>query len=81
VKKHPIKALLLLMLLMPLIVMAQQPSKSEVTKSREIQPAETQQTPEPSETEKTSGTQPRDGDFKPDEEISEDFPVPLPSDI
>lgn len=24
---------------------------------------------------------PQDGDFKPSEEISEDFPVPLPSDI
>ncbi|MGB2044523.1 MAG: hypothetical protein ACPH9H_05560 [Porticoccaceae bacterium] len=26
-------------------------------------------------------TQPEDRDFKPSEEISEDFPVPLPSDI
>ena len=31
--------------------------------------------------EKNIKSAPQDGDFKPSEEISEDFPVPLPSDI
>ena len=32
-------------------------------------------------TQEQQETQPEDRDFKPSEEISEDFPVPLPSDI
>ena len=33
------------------------------------------------ETDETGDNQPSDEDFKPDEEISEDYPVSLPSDI
>ena len=60
----------LVILLLPIMALAQE--SVDVTEEQQ-EPAT--QTQEPRE------TQPEDRDFKPSEEISEDFPVPLPSDI
>ena len=40
-----------------------------------------EQTAPTAKTQEQQESQPEDRDFKPSEEISEDFPVPLPSDI
>jgi len=40
-----------------------------------------EQTAPATKTQEQQENQPEDRDFKPSEEISEDFPVPLPSDI
>ncbi|MDC0641145.1 hypothetical protein OAP24_03185 [Porticoccaceae bacterium] len=60
----------LLLILLPITLLAQQPEEPSVESST---PA--------AETEQEQDKNPEDKDFKPSEEISEDFPVPLPSDI
>ena len=60
----------LVILLLPIMALAQ-----ESVDATEEQQEPATQTQEPRE------TQPEDRDFKPSEEISEDFAVPLPSDI
>ena len=60
----------LVILLLPIMALAQE----------SVDPTEEQQEPA-TKTLETQETQPEDRDFKPSEEISEDFPVPLPSDI
>ncbi len=60
----------LVILLLPIMALAQ-----ESVDATEEQQEPATKTQEPHE------TQPEDRDFKPSEEISEDFPVPLPSDI
>lgn len=57
-------------LLLPIMALAQ-----ESVDTAEEHAAPTAKTQEQQE------SQPEDRDFKPSEEISEDFPVPLPSDI
>jgi len=70
-----------------LAVFAQQQSDQQVSAKGEDKPAEevTQedvaQTGEDQPLEESGGTGSSDKDFKPSEEISEDYPVPLPSDI
>ena len=59
-----------LILLLPIMALAQ-----ESVDATEEQQGPAKKTLEPQE------AQPEDRDFKPSEEISEDFPVPLPSDI
>ena len=81
----PIRILLITMLFIPALLIAQEsnPEKplensepsadSEPSASSNKEPSATNNN-EPQETQD-------DRDFKPSEEISEDFPVPLPSDI
>ena len=57
-------------LLLPIMALAQE--SVDATEGQTAPDAKTQEQQE---------TQPEDRDFKPSEEISEDFPVPLPSDI
>ncbi len=49
--------------------------------SKTEKPTTTGQDSENESREASEDTDPDDRDFKPDEEISEDYPVPLPSDI
>ena len=60
----------LVILLLPIMALAQEP----------VDATEEQQEPA-TKTQEPQETQPEDRDFKPSEEISEDFAVPLPSDI
>ncbi len=74
--------LLYLLLVVSLSVFAQQ--QSDRTEDPKTQTERTTDT-EPDNTEEVADesleASPRDRDFKPKEEISEDFPVSLPSDI
>ncbi len=69
------RALLLLMLL-PITLLAQQPEQPSKENPAPLTKSEAEQ-----KAEKEQDRDPQDRDFKPSEEISEDFPVPLPSDI
>jgi hypothetical protein len=60
----------LVILLLPIMALAQE----------SVDSTEEQKTPAKTAQEQRE-TPPEDRDFKPSEEISEDFPVPLPSDI
>ena len=60
----------LIILLLPIMALAQ--DSVDATAEQKVPATKTQEQQE---------TQPEDRDFKPSEEISEDFPVPLPSDI
>ncbi|MBT5387401.1 MAG: hypothetical protein HN817_02500 [Porticoccaceae bacterium] len=75
----------LFLLLMPLLALAQQPdadTSGQGTSPEPIESPEPINSPEPEESpEPTESPEPQDIDFKPSEEISEDFPVPLPADI
>jgi len=58
------------------------PQKLDDATTKKDQQAENNKAPEATaEIESSEENQPATGDFKPSEEISEDFPVPLPSDI
>ena len=75
--------LIILLLVLPIMVMGQQ---AESDRGQNIETAGAEERPletpagAPEETAEQSAP-PEDSDFKPTEEISEDFPVPLPSDI
>ncbi|MDG1311086.1 MAG: hypothetical protein P8P26_03395 [Porticoccaceae bacterium] len=75
--------LIILLLVLPTMVMGQQ---AESDRGQNIETAGAEERPletlagAPEETAEQSAP-PEDSDFKPTEEISEDFPVPLPSDI
>ena len=75
--------LLFLLLTFSLAAMAQQAEEeSTAVETQNEQGAEVQTDEEAeSASEDDEQSAPSDVDFKPDEEISEDYPVPLPSDI
>jgi hypothetical protein len=66
----------ILLMLLPITLSAQQSGGPPEASAEPILAVETE-----AETEKEQDKKPQDRDFKPSEEISEDFPVPLPSDI
>lgn len=66
----------ILLMLLPITLSAQQSGEPPEASAEPILAVETE-----AETEKEQDKKPQDRDFKPSEEISEDFPVPLPSDI
>jgi hypothetical protein len=66
----------ILLMLLPITLSAQQSGEPPEASAEPILAVETE-----TETEKEQNKKPQDRDFKPSEEISEDFPVPLPSDI
>ena len=72
----PIRILLITMLFMPTLLIAQESNPEKPLENSEPSAASNE---EPSAT--TNKETQDDRDFKPSEEISEDFPVPLPSDI
>ena len=86
----PIRILLITMLFIPTLLIAQEsnPKKpyedSESSASSNKEPSADKE-PSAASNEEPSATTNKetqdDRDFKPSEEISEDFPVPLPSDI
>jgi hypothetical protein len=63
-------------MLLPITLSAQQSGEPPEASAEPILAVETE-----AETEKEQDKKPQDRDFKPSEEISEDFPIPLPSDI
>lgn len=69
------RTFLIALLFLPALLLAQESGDSE-PKTND-QPATSTQEPVAETSEETAS----DSDFKPSEEISEDFPVPLPSDI
>ena len=69
------RTFLIALLFLPALLLAQESGDSEPTTND--QPATSTQEPVAETSEETAS----DSDFKPSEEISEDFPVPLPSDI
>jgi hypothetical protein len=81
------RVLLYILLSVSLAVFAQQQSDQEVSAEREDKPAEAvtpkdaTQPADDQPLEESGETGSSDKDFKPSEEISEDYPVPLPSDI
>ena len=72
----PIRILLITMLFIPTLLIAQESNPKKPYEDSEPSAASNE---EPSAT--TNKETQDDRDFKPSEEISEDFPVPLPSDI
>ncbi len=68
----------LLLMLLPITLLAQQPEEPPEASPGPVLEAEKEAE---IETEKEPDKKPQDRDFKPSEEISEDFPIPLPSDI
>ena len=68
----------LLLMLLPITLLAQQPEEPPEASSGPVLEAAKEAE---IETEKEPDKKPQDRDFKPSEEISEDFPIPLPSDI
>lgn len=82
--KQILRTTAMLLVLAPTLAAAQQlEQNTAATETDTTQTAEadssTKAESEETKTDQNSG--PKDGDFKPSEEISEDFPVPLPSDI
>ena len=87
----PIRILLITMLFIPALLIAQESNpKKPLENSEPSADSEPSANNEPSassnkEPSATNNNEPQetqdDRDFKPSEEISEDFPVPLPSDI
>ena len=76
------RVLLYILLSVTVSVMAQQPADQEVAAETENEPSgNTEQPVENEPLEESAETDYSDEDFKPSEEISEDYPVPLPSDI
>lgn len=76
--------LLILLIPLPMVSAAQQPEPGSepsetITDDIDTNPADSSEDNQTGI--KSAPSTPRDGDFKPSEEISEDFPVPLPSDI
>lgn len=74
----------LFLLLVPLLAIAQQPDSGtgqETISPEPVKSPEASNSPNPQSPSAAKESQPQDSDFKPSEEISEDFPVPLPSDI
>ena len=73
----PIRILLITMLFIPALLIAQ-----ESNPEKPLENSEPSADREPSATNNNEPQETQDDrDFKPSEEISEDFPVPLPSDI
>jgi len=77
------RVLLYILLCISLAVFAQQqPGQDEVSGENQSQATDSAgQEEEDQPPEESEDTEPGDRDFKPSEEISEDYPVPLPSDI
>ena len=76
------RILLFSLLVVSLTVFAQQQSdRAEDPKTQADQTVDAEPENKNEASEEPSGAGPRDSDFKPKEEISEDFPVSLPSDI
>tara|TARA_B110000208_G_scaffold15564_1_gene18720 strand:- start:2320 stop:2613 length:294 start_codon:yes stop_codon:yes gene_type:complete len=96
-KNNIVRIFSLLVLALPMMVLAQegqegQKSQEDVAVDElalgdsasgdsAIENEAKQQDQQQETSEKNIKSAPQDGDFKPSEEISEDFPVPLPSDI
>lgn len=96
-KNNIVRIFSLLVLALPMMVLAQegqegQKSQEDVAVDERalgdsasgdsaIENEAKQQDQQQETSEKNIKSAPQDGDFKPSEEISEDFPVPLPSDI
>ncbi len=81
---NSLRRLAMLLILLPVIAAAQQPapgSDSSETIASDIDTSPADNSEDNQTDKKPAPSSPRDGDFKPNEEISEDFPVPLPSDI
>jgi len=80
----PIRILLITMLFMPTLLIAQESNPKKPLENSEPF-ASSNKEPSAASNEEPSATTNKetqdDRDFKPSEEISEDFPVPLPSDI
>jgi hypothetical protein len=73
------RALLIALLFLSPLVLAQESTDPQpITDDK---PATSTREPTAETTEKSASDSDSDSDFKPSEEISEDFPVPLPSDI
>ena len=76
--------LLILLIPLPMVSAAQQPepgSEPSETITDDIDTNLADSNEDNQTGTKSAPSTPGDGDFKPSEEISEDFPVPLPSDI
>jgi len=79
--------LLYILLLFSVAVLAQQTADSETSTENENETSGSTEQPADSQSadnqpaEESGGPDTSDKDFKPSEEISEDYPVPLPSDI
>ena len=92
-KNNIVRSFSLLVLALPMMVLAQdgqegQKSQEDVAvderalgDSASGESAIENEAKQQETSEKNIKSAPQDGDFKPSEEISEDFPVPLPSDI
>jgi len=76
------RVLLYLLMSVSMAVLAQQQQDQEASVENEnIPPASAEQPVENTPPEESGDTDSSDKDFKPSEEIPEDYPVPLPSDI
>lgn len=81
-KRALLYILLSMSVCLSLAVSAQQQADQETPAANDNEPsASTEQPVESKPPEESGETDARDEDFKPSEEISEDYPVPLPSDI
>jgi len=74
-------ALLCVLLCISLAAIAQQPDQEAPAKNEDQATVPSGQPEEDQSPDESEQTEPSDKDFRPSEEISEDYPVPLPSDI